>query len=163
MSDDYSPVSLRQLAALLDVDRATVRLAIERAAVKPAGKRGGHDVFPLAESLRAIVGRRGQNIDPELMSPFDRRAHFDAELRRLDLQKKRGEVCLRADVQQASARAFATCANSIRAIPDRLERIGLSPDMAEETERQIDAALDDLADQLEETHRADERLAASVA
>ena len=74
-----------------------------------------------------------------------------ADLNELDLAIKRGEYVPRAEVQAATATALSALSQTLRSVPDNLERtLGLSPDIAQEVGRQIDAALDDLATRFEE-------------
>lgn len=74
-----------------------------------------------------------------------------ADLNELDLAIKRGEYVPRAEVQAATATALSALSQTLRSVPDNLERtLGLSPDMAQEVGRQIDAALDDMATRFEE-------------
>ena len=73
-----------------------------------------------------------------------------ADLAELEFQVKSGQYVDRAAVRQASATAFATCAQAIRSIPDNLERTaGVSPDVAQIVSDQIDAALSALSTTLE--------------
>ena len=74
-----------------------------------------------------------------------------ADLNELDLAIKRGEYVPRAEVQAATATALSALSKTLRSVPDNLERtLGLSPDIAQEVGRQIDAALDDMATRFEE-------------
>lgn len=70
-----------------------------------------------------------------------------ADMAELELKIKTGEYVSRAAVRQASAQAMAAVAQALRSIPDNLERHrGITPDIAEEIQQQVDAALNDLAD-----------------
>ena len=52
---------------------------------------------------------------------------------------------------EATATALSALSQTLRSVPDNLERtLGLSPDIAQEVGRQIDAALDDMATRFEE-------------
>lgn len=74
-----------------------------------------------------------------------------ADLNELDLAIKRGEYVPRAEVQAATATALSALSQTLRSVPDNLERtLGLSPDIAQEVGHQIDAALDDMATRFEE-------------
>lgn len=77
-----------------------------------------------------------------------------AKLAELDYKIKSGEYVARAEVRQATSTAFATIAQTLRSIPDNLERrLGISPAVAQEIELLIDGAMNDLADQLEKMSR----------
>lgn len=74
-----------------------------------------------------------------------------ADLNELDLSIKRGEYVPRAKVQAATATALSALSQTLRSVPDNLERtLGLGPDIAQEVGLQIDAALDDMATRFEE-------------
>lgn len=73
-----------------------------------------------------------------------------ATLAELDLKVKSGLYVSRDGVRQACATAMAAAAQTLRSIPDNLERkLGVSPTVAEEVGRQVDAVLNDLADEFE--------------
>jgi hypothetical protein len=90
--------------------------------------------------------------------PFaEAKAHKEtylAKLAELQWQVKTGEKVDRTAVREAGAGAMAACAQSMRAIPDTIERkLGVAPEVSEEIGRLIDVALDELADELERMGR----------
>lgn len=151
---DLPAVGIRTLASLLDIDRDTVRAALNRADLKPVSNRGGHPAYAFPEAIRALFARRGE-MDPAMLTPTDRRALADAKLRELELERRRGGLLPREDVREATAQAFQLVAQGIRAIPDNLERhAGLSPEQATECERVIDSISEQLADDLKNIHNS---------
>ncbi|UZZ64581.1 terminase small subunit [Curvibacter phage PCA1] len=73
-----------------------------------------------------------------------------AELNELDVKVKTGEYGSRAQFRQASATAIAALAQTLRSIPDNLERkLGVTPEVASEVSVLIDNALNDLASEFE--------------
>lgn len=55
------------------------------------------------------------------------------------------------DAKNSEPRWLSALSQTLRSVPDNLERtLGLSPDIAQEVGRQIDAALDDMATRFEE-------------
>lgn len=147
-----NPLSIRALARLLEIDRETVAAAIRRAQLEPYDRTGGHPRYLIELVCRALLKRTG-DIDPAMLPPGDRRHHFDAELKRLEFDRRRGELVERADVRQASATAFSIIAQALRGIPDNLERrLGIAPEVAEEIGLLIDEALGALADELQAMH-----------
>lgn len=73
-----------------------------------------------------------------------------AELNELELAIKRGQYVLRAEVEQQTATALAAIAQTLRSVPDNLERtLGVSPEVAQEVGELIDSALDELAQAFE--------------
>ena len=74
-----------------------------------------------------------------------------ADLNELELAIKRGEYVPRAEVQAATATALSALSQTLRSVPDNLERtLGITPELAQEVGVQIDAALDDVANRFEE-------------
>ena len=74
-----------------------------------------------------------------------------ADLNELELSIRRGEHVERAWVCQCTAAALATLAQTLRSVPDNLERrLGLNPETAQEVGLMIDNALGDLATQFED-------------
>ena len=146
----FPPVGIRSAADLTGVDRDAVRSAIARAGLKPAGKAGGHPLYSLRELLHALFDRRG-DVDPQTLTPQDRRAIAEARLKEFELAKRRGEFVARAEVVQSSATTFAMIASTCRGIPDLLERYaGIPPDQSERAELAIENALDALASAMDE-------------
>lgn len=112
------------------------------------GKRGGY---------REGAGRKSEAVEKETAGAHilyakarAKREAMQAQLAELDYKIRSGEYVARADVQQASATAFATIAQSLRSIPDNLERrLNVSPEIAEDVGLLIDDAMNSLADALE--------------
>lgn len=70
--------------------------------------------------------------------------------RELDLKVNEGKYVARDAVVQATATAYASVAQTLRSIPDHLERrLGIAPELAEEIAKQIDETLSTLADEFE--------------
>jgi len=69
-----------------------------------------------------------------------------ADLNELEFRIKSKQYLPRAAIQQAAATAIASFAQTMRSVPDNLERThGISPEIAEEVGKAIDLALQDLA------------------
>lgn len=70
--------------------------------------------------------------------------------RELDLKIAEGKYVARDAVVQATATAYASVAQTLRSIPDHLERrLSIAPELAEEIAKQIDETLSTLADEFE--------------
>lgn len=111
--------------------------------------------------LKLGGARPGAGRKPADYVPSDDRIDYEAararnesvkaDLNELDLAIKRGEYVPRAEVQAAAATALSALSQTLRSVPDNLERVlGLSPEVAQEVAQQIDAALDDMATRFEE-------------
>lgn len=140
-----APVSVRALARITRLDRDYILRRI--AGIEPVGKRAGHPVFNLADVLPALcrpgtAGGEGP-VDVSLLSPADRRHHFDAELKALELRRRAGELCALDEVMQLYSTTIAIFAEQLRSVPDILERkAGITP-------RQAETAADEIDEQLE--------------
>lgn len=93
-------------------------------------------------------------VKPQEMQDYDaaraRNESAKAELNELEVKIKTGEYGSRASYRQASATALASLAQTLRSVPDNLERrMGISPEVAQEVGDMIDAALNDLASEFE--------------
>jgi len=75
-----------------------------------------------------------------------RHEKIKADQREFKLAQERGEYLPRVTQQQAAATALAVLSQSLRSIPDNLERAcGLTPEQAEVAQQQVDAALSEVA------------------
>lgn len=76
-----------------------------------------------------------------------------ADLNELDLRIKRSEYVPRSDVRLAAATALSILAQTLRSVPDNLERTaGIAPSLAEQIGTAIENALAAVADAFEELH-----------
>lgn len=150
---DNSGVSVRALAVLTGVSREAITTTLRRHGFK-LGRGAGANV-PLGPALRAcFTDIRGAIGEPERMTPRDRDAHYAAELKRLEFERRSGELLERAAVREGVSRAYVVVAQGLLSLPDRLERVkGLSPELAEETEKVIHALMEGLCSDLESLHR----------
>lgn len=108
---------------------------------KPKSRRGG---------ARPGAGMPAGYVKPQERVDYDvaraRNELAKAELNELDLAIKRGEFVDRGSVREMAATALATLAQTLRSVPDNIERkMGASPEIAVEVGELIDNALDDIA------------------
>lgn len=143
-----------QVAEFFDVSPNAVEAWVRRGC--PVVERGGARK-PWVFDLLAVAQWRytskttgtGSAADPDSLAPQDRRAWYDGEKRRLEIEERMGQLIPVAEVEAATAQAFATIAQCLRAIPDNLERsAGVAPEVAEAVGRMIDDSMDALADRL---------------
>ena len=97
-----------------------------------------------------ITGQRGDaDVDPDTLPPSERKAWYDGEKSKREIQIKDRELIPAAEVETVVATAFAALASDIRAIPDNLERRhGVSGEVAEQVEDALNEAMDAIADRL---------------
>lgn len=102
--------------------------------------------------------RRGAGRRPNDYQPTDTELTFDkakarneaakADMNELEYKIKSGQYLPRAAIQEAAATSIASFAQSIRSIPDNLERtLGVTPEVAEAVGIALDAALEELANE----------------
>lgn len=116
----------------------------EDGAVRPSGRGGA----------RPGAGRKPAGYEPpQEKVDFDReKARHEkskADMAELDFKIKSGQYVEREAVKQAAATMLANIAQTLRSIPDTLERrVNLPPEAAEKVGEAIDDVLDTLAEDL---------------
>ena len=112
--------------------------------------------FPLNShgGARENSGRKGGGyVKPQEAIDFDkakvRTEVAKAEKLERENQVAEGLLVSRAAVQQAAATAYAALAQSLRSIPDELEREGFPPDLCRKVEGIIDETMSGHAAQME--------------
>lgn len=79
-----------------------------------------------------------------------RKEAWTAKTVELDYRIKEGEYVKREAVREACATAFASIAQTLRSVPDLLERRdGVKPEVCEQVSKTIDDALNTLAEEFE--------------
>jgi hypothetical protein len=147
----YPDVSIRALAKLTGLDRDYILRRIE--GVQPGGYRGGHAVYRLTDVIPPLVRPaatpEGDDVDPGNLNPADRRAWYDSELKRRQLQTRDRELIPAEEVQSVVSRAFSAIAQSLLSLPDNLERTtGMTGQDAERVENIVHENMNVLADTL---------------
>jgi hypothetical protein len=145
------PVSLPILARLLNLtERRITQLAKE--GVIP---RSGRGKYPLANSVRGYItflqqtASGSENVDPDKLEPFKRKAHYQAELDKLKLQTERGELTPRIQTEEMLAHAFKILGHELETIPDILERdTGATPQQLVKIEAIVDEAREQIYERL---------------
>lgn len=148
-------------AEFFDVSMPTVDAWIRRG--MPIVQKGGKGVSWQIDLLAAAQWRfgvqaAGGSIDPESLEPMQRRAWYEGETKRRELQVRDRELIPAADVERVVATAFAALSSDIRAIPDNLERRhGIAGDVAEKVAAALDEAMQSTSERLAElAHVGDE-------
>lgn len=116
-----------------------------------ARERSGPKSRETRDEIKKAIEEAGEYID--YAKARAKKETFQAHKAELDYKIQIGEYVSRDSVRDASARAMSAIAQTLRSIPDNLERkLGIAPEIAEEVGRLIDDALNDLADELERMH-----------
>jgi phage terminase Nu1 subunit (DNA packaging protein) len=144
-----------QIAEFFDVSVTALDGWIRRGC--PVVKRGGRSEPWVMDALEVAKWRfagaaddeDSETEDPKNMLPQDRKAWYESEIKRRDLQERDRELIPSADAERVVAVAFAAISQDLRAIPDNLERRGgVTGEVAEQVEAEIYKAMDSLADRL---------------
>ena len=112
--------------------------------VQRGGKREGAGRKPKSD---------GSNNDPYYLLAKAKAKHeiFRANIAELDFRKRSGELLERADVEVASSRLHSFLAQSLRNLPDDMERrCGLSSEHVQFVQDYIDALTSNIAKKLNE-------------
>ena len=117
---------------------------------------------PRLGGRREGAGRKGKAFEDKVREELEaggeveysvsraRKEAWTAKTVELDYRIKEGEYVKREAVREACATAFASIAQTLRSIPDLLERReGVSPETCETVSKTIDDALNNLAEEFE--------------
>lgn len=141
-------------AEFFDVSIPTVDAWIRRG--MPVVQKGSKSVAWQIDLLAVAQWRfgaqtTGGSVDPESLEPMQRRAWYEGETKRRELQVRDSELIPAADVERVVATAFAALSSDIRAIPDNLERRhGIAGDVAEKVAAALDEAMQSTSERLAE-------------
>ena len=147
-----------QLASWFEVSLPTVEAWVRKG--MPVSQRGSRGVawqFDLLEVARwkfgqpveSAPGLNGEQVDPATLPPSERKAWYESEIKRRELQVKDRELIPADEVERVTATGYAMIAQTLRSIPDLLERrLALAPEVLGEIESIQDEALNALADAL---------------
>ena len=125
--------SISTLAGWFGVARATVVKRLQQAGIRPDGKRGGYDVYRIRDAAPAIIGAAGRvnengAVDPDTLSPADRKHWYHAELAKMQVQTTARELIPAAEVEAGMAAMAKRMVQFLDTMPDQLERdAGLTP------------------------------------
>lgn len=150
-------LSISQFSEESGMTRETVSRRIGAGNLSPAGMRNGNPVYRLRELLKAVVLNDDDGeVDPQKLRPFERRAHYQAELEALTLATKRGELVPTFEVEQLQAEIFKKVGECLDTLPDVLERdCGASPLLLAKIEQRLDQLREHLYTRLTEDEDAD--------
>lgn len=122
-------------AQFFDVSLPTVEAWIRKG--MPVVQPGGRGVSWIIDLRAAAEWKYGnasssQDVDPDTLPPGERKAWYEGETKKRELQVRDRDLIPAIEVETAVATAFAALASGIWSIPDNLERKhGISGDVAE--------------------------------
>lgn len=138
--------SISRLARGFDLHRDTVRKRLNEAGVVPAGKKGGYPVYKVKDAARAILApemgmpAEGAGADPDsLPSAFERKAWFQSENYRVQLEKELRHLVPDHDHAREMSRLAKSVASALESLPDLLERdAGIEGEALDVVQRVVD-------------------------
>lgn len=137
-------MSITALSLEFGMARETIRTRLADAGVVPSGKRGAWPVYRLKDVLQVLIGG-GDQIDPDQLDPYKRKAFYQGELEKLKLQEQRREVVPRLEMEQEVAYILKATVQFAESMPDVLERdCNLTPQQVARMEALIDALREEL-------------------
>lgn len=137
-------LSISALAVEFGQTRETVRKRLADAGITPSGKRAAYPVYRLKDALPALLGG-GDQSDPDKLDPYRRKAFYQGEHEKLQLQVARRELIPRIEAEQEMAAMAKIVAECFDTLPDILERdCGLAPAILDRLEGALDRTREDL-------------------
>lgn len=137
--------SIGRLAEEFRMDRRTASKRLKEAGIPPLAKRGGHDVYRLADAAAALVDSIGPGagvdgvVDPRDLPPMERRAFYQSENERLKAESTIGQLVPAAEVEADYAELVKKVVQFFDTLPDVLERkAGLTPDQVVKVQDECD-------------------------
>lgn len=134
--------SVSQLSRAFEFDRATVRKRLQQAGVQPVAKDGAATLYKLSDAAQALysdAGNPGEQ-DPSKMTPQDRRAWYQSETERLNLEREQGHLVLDDEVAREYSVLVKAMVGNLDTLPDELERdYELPAEALEYIQKRIDA------------------------
>ena len=116
--------SINKLSEALGITRDSVRQRIAR--IEPIKEKNGYPVYHLRDVVRLIEDPI--NEDPENLPPVKRKAWYEGEARRVDIEKKKGELIPVEDITKVWAETLKKIMLTLDTLVDVVERdIGLNP------------------------------------
>jgi len=84
----------------------------------------------------------GPQVDAEAMCPADRKNWYEGEVRRLAIEETQSNLIPRADVERTVAAAFAVIAQTVHAMPCKVQSQGIDPAIAGHVESMLELELE---------------------
>ncbi|ADZ91090.1 DUF1441 family protein [Marinomonas mediterranea] len=142
MSSKYV-FNITELAEAFSLHRDTVRKRLRKAEVSAHTVKGNTAYYHMNVAAPAIISELIVNesvINPDTMTPGERKAWFDSENARVNFEINCGELVPADEVARGYAEFAKAIVNPLDSLPDLLERkAGLNADQAEIVQKQVDS------------------------
>lgn len=141
--------SISTLAAEFLIDRRTVSKKLDAAGIAPAEMHRGFPVYRLRDAVKAIFGlsadRGGDELDPARLPPMERRAWYQSENERLEVERKKGQLVPASTVEAEFAVLIKGMVQRLDTLADVLERdAALTPGQVEIVQRTVDSVREEM-------------------
>lgn len=137
--------SLSAWARTFGTSRETLQDRLVEANVQSKGKRQGYPLYGGREVYNAWLSGPEARVDPDSMSPFNRRAWYQGEHEKLKLQTERGELVPAIEVEQTIGKVAKLFVLGMDTAIDTIERdAGLTALQAAKLEQHFDRLRDNL-------------------
>lgn len=144
-----------QAAEFFAVSLPTVNAWIQKGA--PVLQRGDRGIPWVLDLLALAEWRFSGNAPSDELSPRERRDHWDAELKRIEFEKRIGQLLSAEDTRRTWAETIKAFVLMLDTLPDVVERDArLSPEQATAMASRIDLEREQLARQLTSPEAIDE-------
>ena len=136
-------LSISRLAGEFGMARETVSKRLRQAGIKPDGKRDGYAVYRLRDAAPALIDsaptdEQGE-VNPDRLSPEKRRAWYQSERERTELEAKAGRLIPAVAHEAEVVRILGIVVQTFETLPDILERDeGLEPHLVERVQVVLD-------------------------
>lgn len=133
-------MTANQLAEETGLARETVVKRLTDASVTAVGQRRGYPVFRLRQALPAVLQLDQDHSDPSSLDPYKRRAFYQAEIEKLDLETREGLLVPFAELEYTLAKVMKAFVNAFETAPDVVERdCGVSPAVVDRLDKHFNA------------------------
>ena len=140
-------LSLSAIANAWGCARETAKKRIDAGGVEAAELRRGHPVYLLKDVVQAF--EQPEDFDPDKLEPFQRKAFYQAEREKLNLEVERGTLLGYIEVERESARVFEIIGRFLDTLPDVLERdTAMSAPQVQKLDELIDRVREELYEEV---------------
>lgn len=146
-------LSISRLATEFGMARETVAKRLRSAGVQADGKKDGYPVYRLRDAAPALIEAaptdEAGDVDPDKLPPEKRRAWFQSERERMELEEKAGKLIPALEHERDMARLVGMVVQAFETLPDVLERDeGLQPHQVERVQQVLDGVRGKLYDRI---------------
>lgn len=150
MADKTGTYSLLEISKLFDIDRATVTKYLQK--YEHDHGKGNRKRYTMKKACIALSPyfikyskERESSRDVDDLSPVEKKHHFEALLKKRQLEEEEGLLTRTSEVRDDFATALKSLSLGIEIIPDRIElAVGLAPDQIRQCQIVCREILDNL-------------------